>query len=208
MLRQREKKLGSVLLGAVMALGSLASYGQQNQNQNTPPPATDVNYPGFQEFSNRVKAYVVLHKTEEGTLPKLKSTNEPEYINAHQRALARKIKARRTHAKRGEIFTPAAEEDFRKAIAVAFQGPQATHAQATMRQGAPLRKVHLHVNEIYPESVPYTSVPPTLLQTLPKLPEELVYRAVSGDLVLLDVKANLVVDYMPAVIPSQDSSGQ
>ena len=141
-------------------------------------------------------------------MPKLKSTNEPELIAAHQKILARKIKAARVHAKRGDIFTPAAKEAFLKALSSEFQGPQAPHAKATIKQGAPLKKVHLDVNEIYPESIPYTSVPPTMLQRLPKLPEEVAYRAVSSDLVLLDVKANLVVDYLSGVIPVEAMDGQ
>ena len=180
----------------------------QVQNQPTQNPAPDLKSPGFQEFSDRVHKYVQLHKSVEATLPKLKATNEPELIVAHQKMLARKIKAAREHAKQSDIFTPAAKEDFVKAISNEFQGPQASHAKATIKQGAPLRKVHLHVNEIYPESIPYTSVPPTMLQKLPKLPEEVAYRAVSSDLVLLDVKANLVVDYLPGVLPVEAQNGQ
>src|ERR1700731_103577 len=180
----------------------------QVQNQPAQNPAPDLKSPGFQEFSDRVQKYVQLHKSVEATLPKLKATNEPELIVAHQKMLARKIKAARAHAKRGDIFTPAAREDFLKAMSSEFQGPQAPHAKATMKQGAPLKEVHLHVNEIYPESIPYTSVPPTMLQKIPKLPEELAYRAVSSDLVLLDVKANLVVDYLPGVIPVEGMNGQ
>jgi len=184
------------------------SPNPQTQNQPAPNPPPDLKSPGFQEFSDRVQKYVQLHKSVEATVPKLKSTNEPELIVAHQKILARKIKAARAHAKRGDIFTPAAKEAFVKAISSEFQGPQAPHAKATIKQGAPLKTVHLHVNEIYPESIPYTSVPPTMLQKLPKLPEEVAYRAVSSDLVLLDVKANLVVDYLPGVIPIEASNGQ
>ena len=178
----------------------------QNQPAQNAPP--DLKSPGFQEFADRVQKYVQLHKSVEATLPKLKATNEPELIVAHQKILARKIKAARAHAKRSDIFTPAAKEDFVKAISSEFQGPQAPHAKATIKQGAPLTKVHLHVNEIYPESIPYTSVPPTMLQKLPKLPEEVAYRAVSSDLVLLDVKANLVVDYLPRILPVEAQNGQ
>jgi hypothetical protein len=192
-----------------------ASAGQGSQAQNPPTQnqpaqnlAPDLKSPGFQEFSDRVQKYVQLHKSVEGTVPKLKATNEPELIVAHQKILARKIKAARAHAKRGDIFTPAAREDFLKAMASEFQGPQAPHAKATMKQGALLKEVHLHVNEIYPESIPYTSVPPTMLQKIPKLPEEVAYRAVSSDLVLLDVKANLVVDYLPGVIPVEATNGR
>jgi hypothetical protein len=208
---------GSVPIYASRAQGSQAQNqpaqnpqtpNPQAQNQPVPNAPPDLKSPGFQEFAERVQKYVQLHKSVEATVPKLKATNEPELIAAHQKILERKIKAARALAKRGDIFTPAAKEDFLKAISSEFKGPQAPHAKATINQGAPLKKVHLHVNEIYPESIPYTSVPPTMLQKLPKLPEEVAYRAVSSDLVLLDVKANLVVDYLPGVIPVEATNGQ
>jgi len=198
------------IIAPICASPAQGSPPQNPQVQNRPAqtPAPDLRSPGFQEFSDRVQKYVQLHKSIETALPKLKATNEPELIVAHQKILARKIKAARAHAKRSDIFTPAAKEDFVKAISSEFQGPQATYAKATIKQGAPLTRVHLHVNEIYPESIPYTSVPPTMLQKLPKLPEEVAYRAVSSDLVLLDVKANLVVDYLPGVLPVEAQNGQ
>jgi hypothetical protein len=192
------------LITALLAAFSLAS----SSRSQTPPPAPDLKSPGFQEFNDRVQKYVDLHKSVEGTLPKLKSTKEPEIIEGHQKALARKMQAARPHAKRGDIFTPAASDDFRKALQREFEGHNAPHAQATMKQGAPLKAVHLRVNQIYPKAVPYTSVPPTLLQKLPRLPDDVAYRAVSSDLVLLDVKTNLVVDYLPGVIPADASNGQ
>jgi hypothetical protein len=200
--------IAPICVSAVQGPQAQNPQPQQTQNQaaqNAPP---ELKSPGFQEFSDRVQKYVQLHKSVEATVPKLKATNEPELIAAHQKILARKIKAARAHAKRGDIFTPAAREDFVKAMSSEFQGPQAPHAKATIKQGAPLNKIHLHVNEIYPETTPYTSVPPTMLQKLPKLPEEVAYRAVSSDLVLLDVKANLVVDYLRGVIPVEATNAQ
>ncbi|HKT11053.1 MAG TPA: hypothetical protein VJW77_04430 [Terriglobia bacterium] len=47
---------------------------------------------------------------------------------------------------------------------------------------------------------PVETTPPSLLLNLPKLPAELEYRVVQHDLVLHDVKANLVVDYVPGAI--------
>ena len=191
-----------------LLLAGMAAFGPLHGSSQTQDAQVDLKAPGFQEFSDRVQKYVQLHKSVEATLPKLKSTNEPELIVAHQKALARKIKAARIHAKRGDIFTPAASEAFRKAMSIEFQGPHAPHAQATMKQGAPLKKVHLRVNQIYPDSTPYTSVPPTLMQNLPKLPEEVAYRAVSQDLVLLDAKTNLVVDFLANVIPAGAADSQ
>lgn len=70
-----------------------------------------------------------------------------------------------------------------------------------MQQGAPIQNVRLNVNQPYPKTLPYTSVPPTLLLKLPKLPGEVEYRIVDHDLVLLDVKANLVVDILRQALP-------
>jgi hypothetical protein len=221
LLKRRGQSLSQIRSGALIAVvlfGAVPTYlsarqdspsqNPQTQGQPAQNPPPDLKSLGFQEFSDRVQKYVQLHKSVEATLPKLKATNEPELIAAHQKILARKIKAARAHAKRGDIFTPTAKEDFVKAISSEFQGPQAPHAKATIKQGAPLKTIHLHVNQIYPESVPYTSVPPTMLQKLPKLPEEVAYRAVSSDLVLLDVKANLVVDYLRGVLPVEGMNGQ
>jgi len=156
---------------------------------------------GFKEFSDHVKEYVRLHKSAEATIPPLKPTDRPEMITAYQQALVRKIREARPRAKRGDIFTHKAREAFRHVIRSEFLGPQAAHARATIQQGAPLEKVHLQVNQTYPESAPHTTVPPTLLLQLPKLPNEVAYRIVDRDLVLLDVKANLAVDLIPKGIP-------
>ncbi len=156
---------------------------------------------GFKEFTDRVQEYVKLHKGVEATLPPLKPTDLPEMIAAHQQALARKIREARPRARRGDIFTPKADQAFRRAMRREFQGSHAAHARATIQQGAPLKEVRLQVNQPYPEAAPYTTVPPTLLLKLPKLPDEVAYRIADRDLVLLDVKANLVVDLIPKAIP-------
>lgn len=155
---------------------------------------------GLKEFSSRVQAYVKLHKQMEGTLPKLKPTDQTELINAHQQALATKIREARPDVKAGNIFTPDAKAAFTQAIAQEFKSDDAKNARATIQQGAPISYVQLQVNQIYPEGMPYTTVPPTLLLKFPKLPDELAYRIVDSDLILLDVRANLVVDLMDKAI--------
>lgn len=157
---------------------------------------------GYKEFLDRVQSYVRLHKTIESTLPALKPTDRPELISAHQQALARKIREVRTNAKRGDIFTESAEKAFRNSIREEFQGAHAQDARTTIQQGAPVKAIHLHVNEAYPDGVPFTTVPPTLLLKFPKLPDQVAYRIVGHDLLLLDVEANLVIDTIPATIPS------
>ena len=40
-------------------------------------------------------------------------------------------------------------------------------------------------------------MPPSLLLNLPKLPKELEYRFVDHELIVRDVAANLIVDFIP-----------
>ncbi len=185
--------LMAVLLAAAAAFAGQGTPSERSQKKDAA---------GIQRFLDRVQDYVKLHKEVEATLPPLKSKEElPEMITAHQQALARKIRQARRHSKRHDIFTKSSHEAFRHAIRSTFQGPQATHVRATMQQEEPIKEIHLKVNEAYPDAVPHPTVPPTLLQKLPKLPDELEYRIVGRDLILLDVRANLVVDLLQEVLP-------
>ena len=209
-LRMRRMRIG--FSSVVLMAGTLCGRAQEAQPPAPQAPATQVgpvdlkNSAGFKEFNDRVQKYLKIHKTAEGNLSKLKTTNDADAIVTHQKELAKKIKAARATAKRGDVFTPRATSEFKKAIDAEFKSSAAPHAAATIHQGAPLKEIHLRVNEVYPENVPKTSVPPTLLQNLPKLPDEVVYRVVGRDLVLLDVRANLVVDLIRDVMPAQVAS--
>ena len=175
--------------------------GSNAQETSTPKPADSTDNKAFAEFQSKVEAYVKLHKSVESSLPALKSSALPEMITAHQQALARKIREARPHAKRGDIFTEVTRKAFRGLVREEFQGPHGHGARTTIRQGEPLKTTHLHVNEPYPDGVPFTTVPPTLLLKFPKLPEQVAYRIVVRDLILLDVEANLVLDRIPEIFP-------
>ena len=156
----------------------------------------------FETFSASVQQYVKIHNRAEKALPKLKDTTSPGSIADHQRALAEKIRRARGNGRPGDVFTPDAAAAFRHVIKQEFQSSHAQNALATIQQGEPVKNLHLEVNQVYPKALPYTSVPPTLLLKLPKLPNEVAYRIVDRDLVLLDVQANLVVDVLPKALPS------
>jgi len=201
-MNKNDCRSGLLILVTAAVLASGCGRDEPGQTQRTiPSERQNADAAGFKEFTDRVKDYVKLHKVLESGLPAAKPTVEPEMIIAHQMALARKIREARPDAKAGDIFTPAARESFKHAIKSAMQGPHGTNADATMKQGAPLTETNLTVNQPYPDKVPYTTVPPTLLQVFPPLPDEVVYRVVVHDLVLLDLKADLVLDLIPGVIP-------
>jgi hypothetical protein len=151
-------------------------------------------------FTERLHEYLKLHKDQENSLPALKPTEDTEKITSHQKALAEKIRRARAQAQRGQIFTPEVQQYFIGLIHNEFHGPVGRETRSSINKGEPLRG-RLGINESYPDGVPLTTVPPTLLLALPKLPQELKYGIVDHDLILLDVKANLVVDLMIDVIP-------
>lgn len=153
----------------------------------------------FKPFLERVKNYVALRKNQESGLPGLKTTDQSEKLKEHQEQLSKKIQQARSGAKRGEIFA-GSEEAFRRRISGAFSGSQGRSLKRTIVQGEPV-KMELHVNDVYPERVPMTTVPPTLIQQLPKLPEGMEYHIVQRDFILEDTKSRLVVDFIPDALP-------
>ena len=62
-------------------------------------------------------------------------------------------------------------------------------------------QVKLAVNASYPSAAPLSTVPPTVLLTLPILRKEVEYHFVNRDLVLLDVEANLILDFIKNAAP-------
>ena len=154
----------------------------------------------FKIFTDRVQAYVKMQKNLEASLPALKPTEDAARIVEHQHALARKIVDARRDARQGDIFTPEVAERFRKIIRSAFQGPEGRLLRRTIQQDTPFKVIVLHVNDVYPEGIPLTTTPPTLLLKLPELPQELAYRFVGRDLTLKDIKTGLIVDLITNAI--------
>jgi hypothetical protein len=194
---------GFALLGALLLAAGGVLVGQDAAPNVAPPNKEQTeDAAAFKEFAGRVEEYVKLHKTIEKKLPAVKTKEElPEMIAAHQQALARKIREARPHARPGDIFTHASREAFRHVIRSVFQDPPTAAARSTIRQRDTVKGMRLQVNGIYPDAVAETTFPSTLLQKLPTLPDEVAYRIVGRDLVLVDKTANLVVDLLPQALP-------
>ena len=152
-------------------------------------------------FENSVKEYMKLHNKAKAGVPPLKPTNSAHAINQYQRLLVSNIRAARPDAKQGDVFTPEISQEFKRLIAMTMQGPDAAKVRASLRHAEPVGKVPLQANVVYPQHVPLQSSPPSLLLNFLPLPPELDYRIVGHDLVLRDVAANMIVDFVPGAIP-------
>ena len=162
--------------------------------QKVAPSAED---PTFGDFSQRVTQYLKLRKS----LPQQRTTKRQEEIVGRRHTLAQAIREARADAKQGDIFTPEISAQFLRVIRGTLQGSNAANVRKTIRQGEPVEGVHLTVNGAYPEHLPTTTVPPTLLLRLPLLPEKIAYRIVGHDFVLQDTEARLVIDFIPGALP-------
>jgi hypothetical protein len=160
------------------------------------------------DFNHQVKEYVKLQKELRSKLPKLKDKAEPEKITEYQRLLQASLKEARSGAKQGDILIPAIRPQIERLVKAELTGPANKPARDAVKESNPrgghepsAKPVPIAINAVYPKEAPLTTVPPSLLLKLPKLPEELEYRFVGKNLILRDTVANIIVDYLPGVAP-------
>jgi len=156
--------------------------------------------PQLQKFQEQVDAYLKVRKAAADQLPKLKSTPSAKDLADLKNKLAVSLMKARAGARQGMIFTPEIATEFRRLGQQALAGAAGTRVEKSLKRSDPVQG-KVRVNQAYPPAVPLQSMPPTLLMGLPKLPMELEYRLVSKTLILRDVEANLIVDYLPEAIP-------
>ncbi len=153
----------------------------------------------LRHFQEEVAEYADLHARQLAKLGTRESV-------ATQEALARAIEANRAKARRGDVFQPEVQPLFRRLIAEQLKGPDALDARKAVIEGNPGLEeesvpIMVQVNAVYPLDAPRSTVPPSVLTTLPPLPACLHYRFVERDLILVDSVAQLIVDILPAAAP-------
>ena len=151
----------------------------------------------LRQFNVSIQQYVQLHRQIERQLPPLLARSDAQEILESSNAMASALQMIRADAREGNIFTPAVASLLRSRIAEALDARGFTAEQliaASIEEAdeeAPLPAV----NGRFPwrRGAPMW---PCVLNALPTLPDELQYRVVARDLVLIDVHANLVVDIL------------
>jgi hypothetical protein len=151
-------------------------------------------------FLERVNEYVAVHQKLESSLPKLSKEATPADIDKHQRALSKLIQNARRDSKQGDLFTPDSQKTIKQLLARVFGGPDGASLKASIMDENP-GVPSLKVNDRYPDSVPVSTIPPQVLQGLPRLPEEMEFRFVGNDLILMDTHAHIIADFIPNALP-------
>lgn len=155
------------------------------------------------DLPSRLQAYLAVRQQAAESVPRLSVTNDRASTIAASDALAAAIVRARPTARPGDIFTPAIADAIRGAI-----GSDCQHRFDLLwaEIEADLDSSWLpapSVNGRWPIGAPLPTMPPDLLKALPPLPPELEYRFMNRALVLRDIDANLIIDFIEDAIPAQ-----
>jgi hypothetical protein len=165
-----------------------------------PPPTHAIAKPTFADFAERIDLYMAERARAEARVPELKETSDPKKVYDREKALGMAIRTVRANATQGEIFTDAAEAEFRHIIEADFRKRAAVDRNAVLEEVP--AKLPPKINTDYPTSLPLATFPPSLLMNLPTLPDVLEYRFLGRHLILRDIKGNVIIDYVPDAVPA------
>lgn len=169
-----------------------------------PGPSQAIGAPAdaatMEQFHAEIEKYLALRRgllTEvSGPIP---NSTALELNNASD-ALARAIQRMRPNARPGSIFTPEIAAAFKRRVSDAVRTANLAPVLAGIDDEPPsLGRPSVHLR--FPASSQLATMPPSLLAALPALPKELEYRIVGTYLVLRDVDAALILDFIPAAVP-------
>ena len=163
-------------------------------------PLSEADAAALATMNDRLKAYLDQHRKVEETLPTLPKEATPKQIDQNQRAFEHRLREERKGAKPGNIFTPEAQAVIKRLLAAVFDGPDGKQLLASILDENPVG-MKMAVNMRYPDEVPISTMPPEVLQTLPKLSEDMEYRFIGRHLILLDAHAHIIADYIENAIP-------
>jgi hypothetical protein len=178
-----------VAVGAMMSLvwGS-AGFAEQRVNKQAQAIA---------EYNKRITAYLDLTKKLSAGVPALKRTDDPAEIASREVSLGDAIRAGRAGAQPGDILTPEVAHAFRQIIKHDFRTRRRAGQKVMLDEIPHFRP---KVNQTYPSQWPLATFPASLLVELPMLPDGLEYRLLSEALIVRDVRANIVVDFVLDVL--------
>jgi hypothetical protein len=194
---------GRVIWGVALLLGSTAlparTFAVQNVNPATAAVQNDDD-PAFGGFAAAVADYIKMRQALGDEVPPLRVTANPaEYIKASD-ILAVAIQRARPNARQGDFFKEDVKRVIQARIAEALRDLDFAAITGANDPEEKSQVGTLRTYARFPESGPLATMPPSILQVLPQLPEALEYRFVGRDLILRDSQARLILDFIPDAV--------
>lgn len=149
----------------------------------------------LEDFADRVDDYMKLHdKLQKQDVRQ----NQPDTLLEHrisQQSLALRLQFARRDARPGDVFRKPIALALRRALNPELRGVAAAETREVIRDDGPAVFV-LAINAIYPPGASRPTMPANVLNVLPPLPDALEYRIVGTHLLLMDIEAKIIVDYI------------
>ncbi len=205
---RRRLVVAVLTVGWVLGSGACAPY----------LPATivpAVQSPALESFRTALKTYVDQTQpfrkeaaAKGDAVPNQTSANGSEgAIRLRQRTLAEAIQTKvRPTAQQGDVLSPTVADLIRRQLATSFGGPKADLIRDELQEqneGLEAAPTTLTINQ----TVAVPRVPPVLLETLPQLPQQVEFAFSGRTLILRDVDADVVVDFIRQAFPDSPLAG-
>jgi hypothetical protein len=175
-------------------LAALILVAMTMQAAQVNPQAAALN-----EFSKRLQAYLQLREDLGRKLEPMTPTASASQLQARQQALAAALRNARVRAKPGDLIPVDVQQQIRETVQADFKRRTPATKKASLEEvpKGPMPGI----NKDYPEQAALPTVPPLLLASLPRLPDNLQYRFFGRHVVILDGDVEIVIDYVQNALP-------
>jgi hypothetical protein len=186
---------------AVMAAGVIWVESAVPRAQQAPVNPTAA---AVAEFEKSVTVYLATRDNASKGLGALKPNSTPDELLAGERLLGDRIREARASARQGDVFGPGVVPVFKKTFSDYYERRSDREKRLVFDEVPDFKP---KVNQVYPANMPKATFPPRLAMALPQLPDGLEYRLVGTYVILRDGKANVIVDFIPDVLPPASKPG-
>jgi hypothetical protein len=168
--------------------------------QGSKAPVTTDETAAVAQFEAAISDYMKLRQRLRNEIAGPVPNSTATELNRASDSLAAAIQRSRAGAREGNIFVAPVTAMVRHRVDDAIRRDNLGPILANIDdESATVKTPSIHLR--FPSAAQMATMPPSLLAALPQLPKELEYRIVGNYLVLRDVDAALILDYIPAAVP-------
>lgn len=189
---------------SIRALFALLCVGIAISGASSPHAQVVIAVPdeaaAIKQFETAIADYMALRRRLANEIPNPVPNSSSVQLNDASDALAGAIQRSRRNAGVGDLFVAPVTPVFKRTVDDVVRVANLTAVLAAIDDEEPtVRAPKIHLR--FPGAAQMATMPQSLLAVLPRLPKGLEYRIIGRCLVLRDIDAALIVDYIPDLIP-------
>jgi hypothetical protein len=186
------------LLVSALISGPMPAAAATAEEQKAAAPANDA--AAIAQFEAAIAKYMALRERLRSEIAGPVPNSSSSELTRASDSLAAAIQRARRDAKAGTLFMVPVTAVVKRRVTEVIRRDDLGPLLAAIDDEEPTVKVPaIHLR--FPGASQMATMPPSLLDALPQLPKELEYRIVGEYLILRDVDAALILDYIPAAVP-------